>query len=204
MHSIQMNAFRDELTKIAAGKLVPALSIGGLAGLTGLEAAGALNKNKSGHDRMMSGAGATATGAILASELIHNKPWQWIKHAEVDSATMAALVEELSEIEKQAIANPFKAIANTAENAVSAVKGAFKPKMPAAQQWQQAHAARQAAGKAPRFPTASPGAAPGAPLVAGTVPGGIAKAAPQNVGGIALDTSSYRRKFASARLRGGR
>lgn len=71
--------------KTADGKLVPALSMGGLTGLTALEGSHAFDKNKSKKERVMAGAGAAATGSILASEVIHNKPWRWMKRAHVQS-----------------------------------------------------------------------------------------------------------------------
>lgn len=79
MDVITYSAFKDEMYKIAkkekssSGALPPALSMGGLAGLTGLEAAGAFNKKKTRKERVLAGAGAASTGAILASEAIHNK-----------------------------------------------------------------------------------------------------------------------------------
>lgn len=73
-----------KLKKMAAGKLVPSLSMGGLTGLTALEGSHAFDKTKSKKERVMAGAGAAATGSILASEAIHNQPWKWIKRAKAE------------------------------------------------------------------------------------------------------------------------
>lgn len=61
------------MKKTGAGVLSPALSMGGLAGLTALEGSQAFNKKKSKKERVMAGASAGATGSILAAEGIHNK-----------------------------------------------------------------------------------------------------------------------------------
>jgi len=73
MHAATYMAFLDELQKEAKGILPPALSMGGLAGLTAIEGAGALDKKKSKGERIKSGLGAGATGAILASEAMEHK-----------------------------------------------------------------------------------------------------------------------------------
>jgi hypothetical protein len=61
------------IKKVGAGGLSPALSMGGLAGLTALEGSQAFNKKKSKKERGMAAASAGATGSILAAEGIHNK-----------------------------------------------------------------------------------------------------------------------------------
>jgi hypothetical protein len=107
MHVISMRAFRDEMEKIAAGNLSPMLSMGGLAGLTAVEGAGAFNKNKSKKSRLKDGASAGFTGSILAAEAIHNKKMlskglsklrgvggQVLKHASV---------EKLSKVNREAL-----------------------------------------------------------------------------------------------------
>jgi hypothetical protein len=60
------------IKKVGAGGLSPALSMGGLAGLTALEGSQAFNKKKSKKERGMAAASAGATGSILAAEGIHN------------------------------------------------------------------------------------------------------------------------------------
>lgn len=74
MHVATYTALLDEVQKVKeAGVLSPALSMGGLAGLTAIEGAGAFGKNKTKKERLKSGAEAGFTGSILASEAIHNK-----------------------------------------------------------------------------------------------------------------------------------
>lgn len=66
MTPIILEAFADELEKISG-----TASMVGLGGLTALEGAGALNKEKSKKERAMSGLAALSTGTILADELAH-------------------------------------------------------------------------------------------------------------------------------------
>lgn len=72
MSQVSFSSFRDELVKIS-GHLPAALSMGGLAGLTAIEGAGAFDKNKSRKSRAKDAASAGFTGSILASEALHNK-----------------------------------------------------------------------------------------------------------------------------------
>lgn len=67
-----LEAMRDELEKIG-GKMPALMSMGGLAGLTAVEGAGAFNKKHSKKERLKDGASAAFTGSILAGEAIHNK-----------------------------------------------------------------------------------------------------------------------------------
>lgn len=76
-------AFIEEMDKIAnamthipkpPGMGAPAaLSMGGLAGLTAIEGAGAFNKKKEKKERLKDAASSGFTGSILASEMLHNK-----------------------------------------------------------------------------------------------------------------------------------
>lgn len=98
-----LKAMIDELEKIA-GNIPAALSMGGLAGLTAVEGAGAFNKKHSKKERLKDGASAAFTGSILAGEAIHNKDMlkgglrtagKFLKRASVEK--QAELIDRLPE-----------------------------------------------------------------------------------------------------------
>lgn len=127
---IDFEAFVDELEKIS-GAVPAALSMGGLAGLTAIEGAGAFNKKNSNSHRLKDAASAGFTGSILAGEAIHNremlanagrKALRLLKHGSVDlwhpvSGAITGLSGKAGKVLNQA--------AHAAPGAASAPKGKF-------------------------------------------------------------------------------